>query len=213
MGKENPWLDTVPAWVPLADLLPTIEKHLGIPRDQATKPLRKALEELDINTALDDNGDTRTAQRANLGPWFYHSQEGSPGAFAVSHQGWTRVDWLAGTLAGYVIRVCWKQVEQILAPMAAKDDEEVGVLKIGPVRSAAGRPPKHDWDAFWIEVAIFASGNDLIEDAAQRELRSHMVQWSAEHMGFPAPDPTTVRKKLQKLDTKLERTRVNSAPK
>jgi hypothetical protein len=63
--------------------------------------------------------------------------------------------------------------------------------------SPKGRPPRHDWDAFWIEVVIYAALNGLDEEHRQ-ELRILMEKWTAEHSENP-PDETTTRKKLARL--------------
>lgn len=65
-------------------------------------------------------------------------------------------------------------------------------------RSRGGRPSIHDWDTFWVEVALWTAANEVDEPAKHRpELRRHMLQWVA---GWePAPDASTVDKKLSML--------------
>ena len=64
-------------------------------------------------------------------------------------------------------------------------------------KNAGGRPPLHDWDSFWIEVALYAAENDL-EDQHWRDLQKHMEDWTSDQ-GKKPPDPATIRKKLQRL--------------
>jgi hypothetical protein len=60
-----------------------------------------------------------------------------------------------------------------------------------------GSPPKHDWEAFWIQVAIWAARNDLVKEDRPR-LQKHMTDWTATQWPTP-PDPATIRKKLSAL--------------
>jgi len=46
-------------------------------------------------------------------------------------------------------------------------------------QSRGGLPPKHDWDSFWIEVALYAAENDL-DPEHRTELQRHMQKWTAE---------------------------------
>jgi hypothetical protein len=71
--------------------------------------------------------------------------------------------------------------------------------QVQPARPTGGKLPKHDWDAFWIEVGLYASENDLLFGVERTKVQRHMVQWSAEHMSDPPPDPATVRAKIKKL--------------
>jgi hypothetical protein len=64
-------------------------------------------------------------------------------------------------------------------------------------RASGGRPPVHDWDAFWIEVAWYAAENDL-EAAHRHELQRHMENWTAKTWEKP-PDAETIRKKIREL--------------
>jgi hypothetical protein len=81
-----------------------------------------------------------------------------------------------------------------------------GVEVQPPVRTTGGKPTKHDWDAFWIELALYASANDLF-DVERTEVQRHMEQWSAEHMSDPTPNPATVRAKIKKLYDEVARAR------
>jgi hypothetical protein len=60
-----------------------------------------------------------------------------------------------------------------------------------------GRPPKHDWDAFWIEIVLFAADNNL-EPEDRLKLQKRMEEWTAERWSDP-PDTTTIRKRLKRL--------------
>jgi len=77
-------------------------------------------------------------------------------------------------------------------PSAAKMGTKMAVPS-----ARAGRPARHDWDAFWIEVAIFTALNG--SDQADRErLQKEMVEWTSTNWPDP-PDPATIRGKLKKL--------------
>jgi len=206
--SENPWIDALPAWLPLADLPTTVEAELGIPRRDAAKILRPALERFAIRNALDDKLDSLRFRSEGLAPWVQLVVDDSPGTVAVSPAGWAHVDWDTGTLANYVIRVCWEQVVKVLAPLSAKESEEIGAREAGPVVLTGGRPAKHDWDVFWIQVALYASENDLF-GANQTQVQRYMVEWSARHMSDPAPHPTTVRAKISKLFKAVELARTS----
>jgi hypothetical protein len=116
--SDNPWIDAVPAWVSLADLLPSVERWLGIPPDRAAEPLRLALETLEIHTTVIDWRDTSAAGRACAERLVEDAWIGSPGRHAVSHYGWIHVDWHA--FAGCDIKVRWRQVVRALAPVSAE---------------------------------------------------------------------------------------------
>jgi hypothetical protein len=66
-----------------------------------------------------------------------------------------------------------------------------------PLRNVGGRPPTHNWEAFWIEVAHYAALHDL-DPQHRAELQRHMESWTAEN--WPdAPDPATIRSRLARL--------------
>jgi len=72
-------------------------------------------------------------------------------------------------------------------------------------KNRGGRPPAHDWEAFWIEVACWAAANDLIPEKQNRPgLRQHMLAWSATQWTQP-PDASTVDKKLAALFARAAR--------
>ncbi len=68
-----------------------------------------------------------------------------------------------------------------------------------PAKGKGGRPRKHDWEAFYIEVAWWAAANDLSTDGNERpELQRYMVEW-CQRWGNSAPDPRTIQDKLRDL--------------
>ena len=69
--------------------------------------------------------------------------------------------------------------------------------KVEPRRAAGGAPPKHNWDAFWIQVSIWTEQWGFGEDDRPR-LQKHLEAWTAERFCNP-PDPSTIRKKLAQL--------------
>lgn len=73
-----------------------------------------------------------------------------------------------------------------------------------PTESKVGRPVEHDWEAFWIEVAVRMGLNGL-EDVTRRELQTYMQIWCAEHSTNP-PDDSTIRRKLAKLYARARKT-------
>jgi len=83
-----------------------------------------------------------------------------------------------------------------LGEKATEPDQ--AILEKSTSATRTGRPPKHDWDAFWIEVAHFAAKNDLMpEDRA--ELQQHMERWAVGAAPNDPMDSTTIRRKLQSL--------------
>ncbi len=81
-------------------------------------------------------------------------------------------------------------------PNSGNAERQADAPQVG--RSRGGRPPTHEWDTFWVEVALWTAENDVDEPAKQRpELRRHMLQWVASWE--PAPDASTVDKKLSML--------------
>jgi hypothetical protein len=192
------WADALGAWVLLSKLPTTIERVLAIPKSGAIPVLRLALEIGDIHAQV-------------LG-WSDSLQEGSDWVWTdrndnsvrLTTEGWQHVDWKRGTLAGHSIRVRWDHVRQKLATLTAKVQREQkqgpsdagGAVRQG-ARTAGGAPPRHDWDAFWIEVALYAAKNDLDPNYRQ-ELQAHTVAWAAETSSEP-PDDATIRSKLARL--------------
>jgi hypothetical protein len=69
-----------------------------------------------------------------------------------------------------------------------------------PRRNPGGRQAKHDWDAFWIEVARYAVKHHM-EEKHRPELQKHMEQWTGK-ISLDPPDEATIRKKLSDLFTR-----------
>jgi hypothetical protein len=64
-------------------------------------------------------------------------------------------------------------------------------------RTRGGRPVQHDWDAFWIQVAMFAAENGLYAEE-RTKLQRHMQDWTAQH--WPEiSDPATIRARIRRL--------------
>lgn len=64
-------------------------------------------------------------------------------------------------------------------------------------RSGGGRSAKHDWELFWIEVALYAALNDLAPEH-RSELQRHMQDWCA-RAWVEAPNEATIRSRLKRL--------------
>jgi hypothetical protein len=91
--------------------------------------------------------------------------------------------------------VNWPDVVRILAPLRKPVPNQ---LPAAPPKNTGGRPLKHDWDAFWIEVAHFAALQEL-DPKHRAELQRHMMDWTAANMKDPAPDEATIRSRLKRL--------------
>ncbi|MFC7736504.1 hypothetical protein ACFQX4_11740 [Roseomonas sp. GCM10028921] len=65
-------------------------------------------------------------------------------------------------------------------------------------RNTGGKPSRHDWDAFWIEVAHWAAEYTL-EPAKRPELQKHMVDWATARDPCSPMEPATIRRKLAAL--------------
>jgi hypothetical protein len=82
---------------------------------------------------------------------------------------------------------------------------DAGYTGIGPSKSVGravrrhvgGRPPKYDWEGFWVEVAWYAAANDL-ERENRTELQRHMRDWTDKRWDDP-PDDATIRARLRRL--------------
>ena len=71
------------------------------------------------------------------------------------------------------------------------------VTQVASWKSRGGRPPVHDWEAFWIEVACRAD-LDGLELENRPELRKHLLDWWHCRSDHP-PEASTVDKKLAAL--------------
>jgi hypothetical protein len=89
-----------------------------------------------------------------------------------------------------------------VAPMAASVARTGNERERAPVISARapgpGRPPRHDWDAFWIEAVSYASKNDILE-TPRADFQRHMLDWAALNMRDPTPSESEIRKKIARL--------------
>lgn len=74
-------------------------------------------------------------------------------------------------------------------------------------RGRGGAPARHDWDAFWIEVAIWCEPNGFGPGERTR-LQAHMTEWAAINATNPDNplNPSTIRKKLKALFTRANPT-------
>jgi hypothetical protein len=62
------------------------------------------------------------------------------------------------------------------------------------IKNRGGRPPKYDWDAFWVEIVRRANTPDgLPED--RRQLQRGMLDWCAQNWG-DVPEESEVRKRM-----------------
>ena len=63
--------------------------------------------------------------------------------------------------------------------------------------SRRGAPPRHDWEAFWREVARYVDKNGM-EPERRTEVQQSMAKWVAEHWAS-VPDDATIRARLKLL--------------
>lgn len=88
-------------------------------------------------------------------------------------------------------------------PVIWPDDYEVQALNPGgqtgvaPTSNPGGRPQKHDWDAFWVEVVHFVELNGSALDA-RTDCQKHMEEWTATKWADP-PAQSAIRGKLAKV--------------
>src|ERR1035438_942724 len=107
------WEKAGGAWEPLATLAGRVERELGFSQIESVKVLRPVLERGGFRgIPVDVIGwqilkERSIADHANWvrqnGPWL------SP-----TDTGWRNVDWHAGTLAGYELRIAWAQTVKFL---------------------------------------------------------------------------------------------------
>lgn len=84
-----------------------------------------------------------------------------------------------------------------IQPESGEQEPPSRTVVAAPAAARWGRPPQHDWDAIWIEVALFMADNG--SDTQDRErLQTQMAKWTAERWKTP-PDPATIRAKLKAL--------------
>jgi len=100
------------------------------------------------------------------------------------------------------IDTLYKQLtEGLIQGPGTKSPEKI-VDGLNPSRRG-GRPPKYDWDAFWVEVVRIAAMEDLPQrldglgnDTAK--LTTIMKQWCVDTWGGE-PDDSAIRRKLSKI--------------
>ena len=73
-----------------------------------------------------------------------------------------------------------------------------------PVKSKGGRPPTHDWQRFWFEVALWAGPNGLDDESDRQRLRNHMREVTAE-WELKAVSSSEVGKKLGLLFKEVDK--------
>lgn len=115
------------------------------------------------------------------------------------------MNWKKGTLASHPVRVRWEHVQQEFAiwlPNMRLDQRELSSGGSRPGRAAAragGAHPRHDWDSFWIEVALYSAKHDFDPDPAhRRDLQQLMVEWAARELDTHL-DESTIRGRLSRL--------------
>jgi hypothetical protein len=187
------WASTVGAWPMLSKLPATIGRVLGIPKSDAIPVLRPTLESGFIHAQV-------LGWSEPSSDWVWTDRIDDPER--LSTEGWQHVDWKDGTQAGHPIRVRWDHVQQELATLTARAQRErrqrsQTAAATSATKSAGAAPPRHDWDAFWIEVALYAAKHDL-EVRHRPELQAHMVAWAASTSPKP-PDDATIRSRLARL--------------
>jgi len=188
------WASTPGARVSLADLPDTVERELRIIKSEAIRALRHPLEMGFVHARVEGWLDT-SQQFEDSEDWVWSERIGGPDLIAL--EGWQHVNWNEGTLAGHPISVRWDHVVRELATLAARVQRDSNKATGSAKRAAGGATPRHDWEAFWIEVALYAAKNDLNPEH-RLELQRHMVDWTA-HMWPEPPDPATIRARLKKL--------------
>jgi hypothetical protein len=196
-NSPKEWTGALPGWVPLAQLLDTVEKQLGIPPEMSRDVLRSSLETMKIATRVIGweevpHGDDREWQ------WVVDGLPFTPGGYRVWHEGWEHICWKEGTLVGCEVRVLWDHVLSRLQ----KAREEIERANQAPVKGKGGRPPSPKLDEFWIEVAIFAGLNGLNEQADRTRLQKRMEDWAvraSEDSDKPVYSAETIRDKLRAL--------------
>jgi hypothetical protein len=203
MAHADIWASAIGAWVPLANLLSVIEQETSVSPDEAARVLREPLESCNIDAEV-VNSSGPFDYRCNS---IYAKRVGLPDPDRLSPQDWRHVDWAAGTLGGHTIRVRWtdviEQLRQVGLSLPSSDRKLTALAAQNTAKQNAterprgGAPPRHDWDAFWIEVALYAAKHD-IDPARRRDLQQHMVEWATGELQ-DHPDEATIRARLRRL--------------
>ena len=110
-----------------------------------------------------------------------------------------------GSRSRHPIAVYWTDVETWAKPRVERQSKQLAreaeekASEAKAARNTGGTPLKHDWDGFWIEVALYAEKNEL-DPAHRPELQRHMEDWTARTSPKP-PDGATIRARLARLYT------------
>ena len=218
MAFSDLWAEAIGAWVALSELLQTVQGVTGIPPKDASSLLRPQLEMCAVRAAV-------------LGAPEVLSGEMSETSFIdvfneprwLSPADWLLVQWDTGRLHDHQVYILRADVMAVLDPSQFSGSPDWRdnrgpqgeVTSAGPVGAASlksnskhivgGRPAKYDWEAFWIEVALYADLNDL-KPEYRSELQSHMRDW-CDKTWVSAPDDATIRARLQRLFGALQSAR------
>jgi hypothetical protein len=198
------WADALPAWVPLAKLLDTVERQLGILPGKSRDVLKLRLETMSIRTLVVD-GDGFRFKRSPQRDWVAEGDR--RGEYRVSRSGWPHVLWEYGLLDQREVRVYWDDVRLSLVPTIEHQKRET----LGQAEQAnqiqqstkrkGGRLPSPHLDKFWIEVAIWVDQNGF-DKVDKLTLQKKMEEWAtqtSEDPDKPIYSDETIRDKLRAL--------------
>ena len=78
------------------------------------------------------------------------------------------------------------------------DDPAISEVSQGVLapKNLGGRPPTHNWEAFFAEVALVGDRDNLKRGDSWMHLRRHMIKWTKDNWPDP-PDESTIKKKLK----------------
>jgi hypothetical protein len=217
-ADDNPLASVPPDWVPLPDVEKLLTRRFRVPVQGITVDLISEVRAGGVAHRI------AGISFADLHQGYAGSVVDPPG-FGIGRRhhvcvlDWDAadIDWPSGTVGGRVstrgkrerlqVQLYWLEVERWAAgrlrppPAKSNTSEAEGrgpdVSTRPATAGSGGRTPRHDWDAFWIEVALFMADNG--RDVQDRErLQAQMVKWTAEQWESP-PDPATIRAKLKAL--------------
>lgn len=120
---------------------------------------------------------------------------------------WRDIDWDSGIV---MIEPSWSGSPVTCVPIQPLlgRDEFLRVFDIDArpgqiqVRDRGGRPPRYDWEAFWVEICCRVYKEELPETRA--EIVRKMESWFADR-GQENIDKRTIEKKLSKLYAALNK--------
>lgn len=139
--SANSWSGVVPAWVPLAELLDTVERELNVPRDRAVQALRRPLESYEIHTVVVGWNVIHAGRGGRFWVGLLSRQRNE---YRVSQQGWEHVDWTNGKLGECEIKVFWQHVVRELAGLVLEDRIAATRQNAGRVEASGGPAPDSD---------------------------------------------------------------------